>query len=351
MKTTLDKSIEQLFQRAIKKDPKLQNAYLHVVAPSRAVDLHLCGGHSERPQHPEQPNYMASVGKLFTATLVAQLHEAGALGFEDPITRHLPEDLCQGLHVYKGQDYTADIQVRHLLTQTSGLPDNFWTLLKNLVDDPDYTITTRDAILWARDHMRPVAPPGKKVHYTDTNYHLLGLIIEQITGQAFHDVLAERIFQPLAMRQSYMLHRSEAEAPSALETAGVFLKGMRITERPGYAGLDYAGGGVVGPGQDMIRFLQALVKGELIKPDTLERMLADKGRLYPGIDYGYATWQFRPIPLIMPKKLACWGVAGASGAFLFYHPALDAYLCGSFNDARYRQKGLRFMLKVINLLA
>lgn len=351
MKASANTRIEQLFRRIVDKDPKLQNAYLHVVAPSRELDIHLCGGHSNRPLHIDQPNYMASVGKLFTATLVAQLHEAGALHFEDPIVRHLPADLCSGLHVYKEQDYTTDIQIRHLLNQSSGLPDHFQPLLQNLADDPNFMITPHEAILWARDHLQPVAPPGRKVHYTDTNYHLLGLIIEQITGQDFHEVVSEQIFQPLGMRQSYMLHRSDALEPSPLETAEVFMDGIRVIEHPGYGNLDYAGGSVVGPGQEFIRFMQGLVSGELVQMETLARMQADKGRLYPGIDYGYGIWQFRPIPLILPKKLTCWGVAGVSGAFLFYHPATDATLCGTFNDTRYRHKGLRFMLKVINMMA
>lgn len=342
--------INTSFRRTIDRDAQLQNAYLHIVAPSRGIGLHLCGGHSDRPLDPDQPNYWASVGKLFTATLVAQLHEAGELDFDDPIVRYLPPTLCDGLHVFKGREFTDDIRIRHLLNQSSGLPDHFWPLLKRLQDNPEFMITPLEAVTWARDNLKPVAPPGRKTYYTDTNYHLLGLIIEQVTGQAFHDALAERIFQPLGMSHSYMLHRSQPLEVSTLEPAGVFLDGVRITERPGYGGLDYSGGGVVGPGPEMIRFLQALVAGELIRPDTLKRMQSDKGRLYPGIDYGYAIWQFVPIPLIMPRRLACWGVAGASGAFLFHHPELQTYIAGSFNDARYRQKALRFMLRMINII-
>ena len=52
----------------------------------------------------------------------------------------------------------------------------------------------------------------------------------------------------------------------------------------------------------------------------------------------------------MPEKYNCWGCVGVTGAFMFYHPGLDAYLIGNFNDVSYKSKGLKFMIKVIKKL-
>jgi hypothetical protein len=106
----------------------------------------------------------------------------------------LPDpDLTDGLHVLDGKDHTGEIRVEHLLGQTSGLPDNFEPLLERLVQSPDSGLTLREAVLWARKSRIPRFP-GEGFHYTDTNYHLLGFLLEHATGLAFGDRLAPRAF-------------------------------------------------------------------------------------------------------------------------------------------------------------
>jgi D-alanyl-D-alanine carboxypeptidase len=79
-------------------------------------------------------------------------------------------------------------------------------------------------------------------------------------------------------------------------------------------------------------------------------MISDKMRLQPTFDYGYGIWQLKPIPVLLPAKYSCWGVLGATGAFMFYHPELETYLIGNFNHTAYQKKCVRFMLKVIKSL-
>lgn len=80
----------------------------------------------------------------------------------------------------------------------------------------------------------------------------------------------------------------------------------------------------------------------------------DKAKYGIGIDYGYGydgIMQFKTVPLLMPKIFNVWGHAGATGAYLFYHPMMDTYLIGTFNDFSYERKAVRFMLiKVISQL-
>jgi D-alanyl-D-alanine carboxypeptidase len=79
-------------------------------------------------------------------------------------------------------------------------------------------------------------------------------------------------------------------------------------------------------------------------------MKNDTSTLFFGIDYGYGIWQFKTIPFLLPKKYKCWGCVGATGAFMFYHPELDTYLIGTFNDESYMIKALKFMKNVIKKL-
>ena len=120
----------------------------------------------------------------------------------------------------------------------------------------------------------------------------------------------------------------------------------------GNAGLDYTGGGVVVTTEDLLKFMKALVKYQIVKKDILDEMKNNRAKFGLGINYGYGIWEIATVPLLMPKKFNSWGVAGATGSFMFYHREMDAYLIGSFNDFSYERKGIRFMLlNVINQLS
>jgi D-alanyl-D-alanine carboxypeptidase len=74
---------------------------------------------------PDTPFFVASVTKRFVATLVLQAAERGELALDDRMISHLSAELTDGLHVFKGVDYTPEITVHHLITHTAGLPD-YW---------------------------------------------------------------------------------------------------------------------------------------------------------------------------------------------------------------------------------
>ena len=350
-KEEIKKSIENLFRKQLRNDSKVKNAYLLV--HSEKLDFHINiaeGSTGNMPADYRQPNYMASVGKLFTSTVISILYEKGELSFNDSISSYLDAELLNGLHIYKGKDYTNSIKIRDLLKQTSGLYDNFWPLLDKVLKDREFNISPREAVIWGKKNLKPYCPPGKKVKYTDTNYHLLGLIIENITGKPFHEVLNDYIFIPLGMENSSVLHYSDPLKEYKYPIANFSIDGTIINNFKNYAGLDYSGGGVTASNEDLLIFMKALTAGKIISKDTLTTMKNDSNQLYFGIDYGYGIWQFTTVPVLMPEKYNCWGCAGVTGAFMFYHPGLDAYLIGNFNDVSYKHKGLRFMIKVITKL-
>jgi D-alanyl-D-alanine carboxypeptidase len=353
MEATVDRSavssqIEQAFRKQAQKDDHVRNAYLLVHSDKLRVDLRVAEGETgSTPANMQQPVHMASVGKLYTATIISILRERGQLAFSDRISAYLDEDLMSGLHVYEGTDYSDEIRIRHLLNQSSGLYDAFWPLMERMIEDPSLQLTPREATLWGKEHLEPKAKPGDKHHYTDTNYHLLGLIVESITGRPFHEALHSLIFEPLDMGSAYMHGYSEPAVSPAYPPATLYLNGIEGLTVPGLAGIDYAGGGVMATLDDHLKFLQALVNQRLITAETLQTMLDDDYPSYPTIRYGYAIWKFITIPLLMPAKYYCWGCTGVTGAFLFYHPLTEAYIIGSFGDSSYQAKALQFMLRKI----
>ena len=304
----------------------------------------------DKSAQPQQPYYIASVGKLYTSVLISLLYEKDKLLYEDKINQYLDQKLLENLHVYKGENYTDQIKISHLLNHTSGLDDNFWPLLEEVLEDPDFNMSPREAIIWGKNNLKPHFPPGKKFNYADANYHLLGLIIEGITEMSFHEALKSYIFEPFNLLHSHMLHYSESIEKPKYPMADFYVKDKKLTNHPGYVKIDYAAGGIVATSKDQLKFMKALVEGKIIRKNTLEKMMEDTAKFTLGIDYGYGIHLIRTIPIIMPKKLNSWGHFGATGAFMFYHPQMEAYVIGSFNHFDYQRKGARFMLKVISQL-
>lgn len=342
--------IESAFRRQVRGDQRLHGAFLLVQSDRLGINLNIAESGRGSPVHVDQPNHLASVGKLFTATLIAMLADADELEFSDRIGDYLDADVMNGLHVRRGRDHSSEITIRHLLMQTSGLYDVFDPLLEKMLADPSFTISTRDALEWGKEHLEPVAEPGRKHHYTDTNYHLLGFIVESVTGKSFHEAMHEMVFDPLGMRHAWMHGSSTPAEQPEHPAAGLYIKDVDFMSIEGAAAIDYAGGSVVAPLSEYLLFAKALTSNQLVRPDTLAQMIDDDIRMgFPttGFDYGYSIWKLRPIPVLVPAKLYSWGCVGVTGAFLFHHPGTDSHVIGTFNDFAYRAKALNFMARKV----
>ena len=86
------------------------------------MNFNQSAGNYDEPNH---PYHKASIGKTFTAVVIAMLSEKEQLHFSDPVHRYLDQEIIKGIHVYNGVDYTNGITIHHLLNQTSGLADVF----------------------------------------------------------------------------------------------------------------------------------------------------------------------------------------------------------------------------------
>jgi D-alanyl-D-alanine carboxypeptidase len=339
--------IESSFFTKVQSDKTVRNAYLLVHSEKLGIDLNLAEGETEgQPANPQQPHYMASVGKIFTATLIGIMNDQGKLSFDDPIAKYLDTELMNGLNVFKGKDYSGDIKICHLLNQTSGLNDVFYHLWEKLKKNPEH-ITPREAVIWGKKNLKPKEKPGEKHFYTDTNYYLLGLIVESITKMPFHASLHKYIFEPLGMQHAFMQGYSEPKVKTGLPMAGFYIKGLNPSTVKGFYDIDYSGGGVVATSEEYLSFIKALVNHQLVKPETLQRMLTDDKRSMPNFRYGYAIWKTVTIPLLLPEKYYCWGCAGVTGAYLFYHPKTETFMVVNFNDFSYRSKAFVFLLRKV----
>ncbi|MDZ7343050.1 MAG: beta-lactamase family protein, partial [candidate division KSB1 bacterium] len=282
--------IHERFQKKVRNDRNLYNAYLLVHAEALGIHLNLAEGTAgDVPAHAAQPYFIASIGKLFASVLAGILVEKGKMSYEDTINQYLDGGLLDKLHVYKGKDYTDRIKIKHLLNHTSGLQDYFEDkpksgkrMLEVILGEPDRFWTPQEVIRWSKQHLKSHFPPGKGFHYSDTGYHLMGLVIEKITSKPFHQALHQYLFAPLGMKHSYLLQYSQPAAESEYPVAGVYLGDTNIVHYRSLS-VDYAGGGIVATSEDLLKFMKALVQHEIIREDTFAKM-KDWAKFSIGID-------------------------------------------------------------------
>jgi CubicO group peptidase (beta-lactamase class C family) len=138
--------------------------------------------------------FIGSVTKSITALAIMQLVEAGKVELDAPVQRYLPW--------FRVADYEASTQitVQHLLNHTSGLSMvQGQQILSELDEGPDAMVSQ----LRALSTVRLSHPVGQVFAYNNTNYNLLGLIIEATSSDSYSNYVQEHIFKPLAMRHSY----------------------------------------------------------------------------------------------------------------------------------------------------
>ena len=313
----------------------------------------------------ETPFLIASVTKMYTAAAVMMLQERGRLQLGDQIGKYLPDGLIQGLHHYQGKDYTSQLTIRHLISQTSGLPDYFLEKPKNgksvldrILAEGDREWDLDDVVALTRQEFPARFPPAAfaagnggsrtKAHYSDTNYKLLGAIIESVTQQPLHAVFEAFFFEPLNLGQTCLY--GYANADSILEPAQVFYQERPLTiDR--LMRTHGPEGGIVATVDDTLRFGQAFMSGELFaSQDTLETMQQWNPIFFP-LQYGYGLMRFK-----VPRLLAPFGYnpelighSGSSGSFLYYCRDLNLYLSGTINQVALRNAPFRLMIKAAQI--
>ena len=354
----IDHQVKELFRVELEKE-MVNNAFLHVYSMSKGINIQLADGEFESGDRVDTKNpfYVASIGKTFTATAIGLLKDNNQIAFEDPISKYLSEVILKDLHVFEGVDYTKDITIAHLLQHTSGLSDYFEdktvdgtpNMMEQLFINPTKTWTPLELIQFSKKNMKPLFAPGTSYHYTDTEYVLLGLIIEQVSGLELHEFIKKHIFQPLNMNHTYMNLRSNPIQETA-KMAEIYANAYNISSFNSLTA-DWAGGGLVSTTQDLIRFQEALFNGKLVKNDTLQIMqqwTPETQGMYYG--FGLRKIVFNELHPSLPK-LEVIGHSGSTSSYLFYCPSLDTYVSGTLNQTYEVRQTVLLLSNVMSLIS
>jgi len=269
--TRLDRTLNE-FARA---HPAFPGVAVSVRAPGLAWSG--ASGVADRTTHetltPRAPFRIASVTKTFTAAAILRLVEDGKLALDDPIATHLSSSTVRLLR--RGGYDVGAIRVRNLLQHTSGLFDYAATPAyeTSVVSHPRHRWSRTEQLRFAMTHGKPLFPAGSNFRYSDTNYILLGEILERRTGLGLASALRTLVgFKRLGLTHTYL----ETLEPAPARVGQRAHQYLGTTDATGFdPSFDlYGGGGLVSTVDDLARFYRALLEGDVYrKSATLRTML------------------------------------------------------------------------------
>ncbi|MGI5233704.1 serine hydrolase domain-containing protein [Actinoallomurus sp. CA-142502] len=233
---------------------------------------------TSEPPRPSGPFRIGSVTKSFTATLVLGLVAEGRIDLDAPIDRYLPGVL----------PYSEPITVRQLLQHRSGLFDYGSVLWAN----PELVARSRYRDYAPADLVRIATrkplqfTPGSRFLYSNTDYVMLGMLVEKVTGDGYAHELSRRVLAPAGLRHTYLAgHDLRLRQPSARGYEAV-RSSTRLTDLTAYnMSVAWASGDIVSTTHDLNLFYSALLGGRLVPP-TLLRQMQRSEPAFPGFEYG-----------------------------------------------------------------
>ena len=222
---------------------------------------------------------IGSTTKPMVATVMLTLVDAGEISLDDPIADYLPVEIVE--NVANADSAT----VRQMLQMTSGIFDYTESDAFDdaITDDPQHFWTPEEVMTYTYGE-EPYFNPGDEFYYSNSNYILAQIIIEQLTGMSLADALETVIFEPLGMTGCYL----ETEANFAQNIVRGYGYDEDITEENDGVGM--GDGGVICPAEDLAKFLPGLLNGEIISGAMLEEMLdtvEDDSESQYGLGIGY----------------------------------------------------------------
>ena len=356
---SLNQKLEYLVSELVEKDNSVRNCVLSVLKNDSSYFWSGAAGiasqENQLPMTKETPIFIASITKLYTATAIMKLDENGIILLDDPISKYLPEELYRGIHIYKGKDYSNKITIKQLLSQTSGIADYYSekpkagkSLFELFLEQPERSWTVDETIERARKDLEPNFPPGTDASYSDTNFQLLGKLIEIVTGKPLHKVYDDFFFGPLGLKHTWLTGYSESKLTISITPADVFYNN-KIINNIRSNGSYWADGGIISTAEECILFLKALNEGQIVSRSTLKLMhnwhpIQNTGTF----QYGYGTMYFELPPSQNIPSL--WGHSGSTGSFLYYSEELNLYMAGTVNQVEAKPTPFKLMISVMQVI-
>jgi D-alanyl-D-alanine carboxypeptidase len=248
-----------------------------------------------------------SIGKTYVSAVTLRLIEEGKLNLDDKIEKWLGKEPW-----FDRLPNAKDITLRMLMNHSSGIPEHVLNkdFIKVLREQPDKTWKPEELVAYILDS-KPLFEAGKGWSYADTNFILVGMIFERVSGKTVYGEVSRQILTPLKLRET---------APSDSRVIPGLITGYVSPNSPfGFEGrtiiggkfvvnpqMEWCGGGFVSTSEDLSKWAKALYEGRVLRQATVEQLLdavparTGKGDKYGlgvqvrqtdwGVTYGHGGW-------------------------------------------------------------
>lgn len=215
-----------------------------------------------------------SIGKTYVAAVALQLVGEKKLELDALISRWLGEE-----EWFSRLPNAMGITVRMLMNHTSGIPEHLDNpAFGDAVDESPYRVWQPSELVAYVLHAEPLFPPGEAMSYADTNYIVLGMILEKITGCAYYDSLKRRILEPFELKDTLPSDNARipglipgyAERPSPFKNKGKTIKQGKLVLNPQG---EWTGGGLVSTPLDLARWARIVYQAKAFPPEYMDQVL------------------------------------------------------------------------------
>jgi len=260
--------------RASAELPGITVGFVLADGRSSSVSSGVADVENKTPLAPNDLMLAGSIGKTYFAAVTLQLVHEGKLKLDEKIERWLGREAW-----FNRLPNAKDITLRMLMNHTSGIPEHVLDkdFIAAMKANPDRVWKPAELVAYVLD-AKPLFPAGQGWSYADTNYIVVGIIVERVTGKSFYSEVEKRILKPLALKHTQ---------PSVSRTIPGLVTGYSRPDSPfGFAGrtiiegkfvinpqMEWTGGGFVSTAGDLARWAKALYEGKVLKKDALDEML------------------------------------------------------------------------------
>jgi D-alanyl-D-alanine carboxypeptidase len=335
----------------------IYNCLLNINNKKKNINYKIAVGQIDASDKKIASNYRfrtGSITKTFTSTIILQLMEEGLLKLEDTFLdcfeNNETKKILAEILFFDEINYSSHITIQNLLQHKSGLRDYFADderFFANIKKYPNQDWNWKNILEKYFEYnlnKKGVSKPSESFYYSDTNYLLLAILIEELTHKSYYEVLEERLLNTLSLNDTYLefYQNKKSSAPIAFPYHGTYsLKKVNTS-------FDWGGGGLISSTSDLNIFIRSLLRGQLFqKVETFQLMMnfeddnidipAKKGK----IAYGMGLQQKK----IGKHKLI--GHNSAYGGMVFYNLETDSSFILNINQVLAPHKAEWLLKKMV----
>ncbi|MBS1648284.1 MAG: beta-lactamase family protein [Bacteroidetes bacterium] len=253
----LSKSLDELIPKRLKEIAP--GCVVLIAKDNKVVYKKAFGMANTELNIPMQPNMLfrtGSMGKQYTAIGILQLVEQGKISLQDSIQKYIKN--------FPSKGYT--ITIENLLTNTSGIKD-YLSEISNPSKQKE-TYTPKEGVDYIKDEPLNFKP-GSEFRYSNSNYYLLGYIIEMVTGKTFENYLKENVLDPADLKNTFYIHpeKNIPDMPQGYSKFDGKIEKANLQE----VTIMYSAGALISNADDIYKWHEALYNQQLVKKETLEK--------------------------------------------------------------------------------